>query len=98
MSSDTFFTWLKSFDDYIGTTKDRSVALLLDNASCHGSRATLPSLQHVTVVFLPANTISFFQPLDARIIASIKRRYHRQQVLSALNTDEPNMNLLYNAD
>ena len=59
MSSVIFFTWLKSFDHYIGTTKDRSVALLLDNAPCHGSKATLPSLQYVTVVFLPANTTSF---------------------------------------
>ncbi len=98
MSTEIFFEWLKSFDEFIRTTRDRSVALLVDNASCHGSRTTLPSLKKVTVIFLPANTTSFLQRLDASMIASIKRRFRRQQVLSALNSEDPAMKLLYNVD
>ena len=74
------------------------MALLLDNASCHGSHLTLPCLKNVTVIFLPKNTTSFLQPLDAGIIASVKRRCSREQVLSALTSEQPNMKLLYNVD
>ena len=94
MNSDLFFSWLKSFDDYIGTTKDRYVVLLIDQASCHGSKETLPNLQHVKVVFLPANTTPFQQPVDAGVIACVKRRCLRRQMLSALNSDDPNDRLL----
>ena len=74
------------------------MALLLDNASCHGSHLTLPCLKNVTVIFLPKNTTSFLQPLDAGIIASVKRRYRKEQVLSALSSKQTNMKLLYNVD
>ncbi len=74
------------------------MALLIDNASCHGSNVTLLSLNNVTIVFLPANTTSFSQLSDTGVIASIKRRYRRKQVMSALSTSKPDMKLLYNVD
>ena len=55
-------------------------------------------MQHVKAAFLPANTTSFLQPMDAGAIACIKRRYRRQQVLSGLNSNDPNNSLLYNVD
>ena len=48
--------------------------------------------------FLTANTTSFLQPMDAGVIACIKRRNRRLQVLSGLNSDDSNNSLLYNVD
>ncbi len=89
MNTEIFFEWLNSFDQYISGTKNLSVVLLLDRASCHGSEENFPSLKNVLVLFLRANTTSFLQPMDAGIIACIKRRYRNNQVLSALNSDDP---------
>ena len=72
MAREIFFNWLKSFNDYIGLSSHRWVALLLDNALCHGSHLTIPCLKNVTVIFLPKNGNSFLQPLDAGIIAFVK--------------------------
>ena len=78
-----FFVWLKSFNDYISTTGDRSVALLLCRVPFNGTEDNLPILKNASGSFLPANTASFLQPMDAGITASIKGQYHWEQVLPA---------------
>ena len=88
MTTEIFWDWLLQFDNYIGRFQNRRVALLLDNASCHGTIATLPFLRNVEVIFLPANTTSRLQPMDAGIIASIKQRYKRKQASVALVLEE----------
>ncbi len=77
MSQELFFDWLHRFEAYIASTAGRRVALLVDNASCHGTYDTLPNLLHLEVLFLPKNSTSRTQPLDAGIIACIKRRFRR---------------------
>ena len=79
MTTSVFFEWLKLFDDYITKTAGRKVLLLADCASCHGVHSVLPELRSVHLEFLPANTTSLCQPLDAGIIAAIKRRLRKRQ-------------------
>ena len=88
MTCDLFYEWLKRFDSIIGTTAGRRVLLLIDNASCHGTESTLPNLDHVQVVFLPKNTTSKLQPMDAGVIACIKKRYRRRQIERAADLIE----------
>ncbi|CAG8821631.1 38595_t:CDS:2, partial [Gigaspora margarita] len=51
----------------------RKIILLVDNAKCHSSSNL--NLHNTTVHYLPPNTTSRIQPLDAGIIMSFKRRY-----------------------
>lgn len=85
MNSSLCFEWLKYIDNEIGKQPDRKILLLMDNCSAHGSKETLPSLQHVEVEFLPPNTTSKLQPLDAGIIAAMKVRYRRRQMEHAVD-------------
>ena len=63
----------------------RRILLLLDNATSHGCPGVEKTvhglraleLSNVTCLFLPANTTSVVQPLDAGIIAAFKARYRR---------------------
>jgi len=62
----------------------RRVLLLLDNFSGHELGVQLvgglEGLRNVRIAWLPANTTSFWQPLDQGIIASFKLHYRRQWV------------------
>lgn len=94
MTSALFFEWLGRFDCFIRQTPGRKVLLLLDNFSGHGKDGFLPELYSVVVKFLPANTTSRLQPMDAGIICSLKRRYRSVQynrALDALENDEENI-------
>ncbi len=70
----------------------------MDNARCHGNLETIPKLCNVEVVYLPANTISQLQPLDAVIISVIQRRHRKCQLMKALNLIEPNFVSVYDVD
>ena len=65
MNQCLFTKRLRQFDLYISRFPGRKVLLLADNASCHGTRGTLPNLLNVQVQFLPPNTSSLAQNLDA---------------------------------
>ena len=49
----------------------------MDNVSSHGGASVL-SLSNVTVKFLPPNTTSCLQPLDAGIIQAFKLHFPKQ--------------------
>ena len=95
MTTQLFFAWLMRFSSYITRTDpDRRVLQLLDNCSAHESEESLPSLDIVEVIYLPPNTTSKPQPLDAGIIASAKTRYSRYQYerdLDCLDASESNI-------
>ena len=57
--------------------ENRNILLLLDNVSSH-SPELVDSYSNVKVVFLPVNTTSKLQPLDAGIIKNFKVHYRRQ--------------------
>ncbi len=73
--------------------------MLKDNASCHGTAETIPDLNNLEVLFLPPNTTSCVQPLDAGAISAIKRNYRRCQVRQALDlAEDQNGSNLYKID
>lgn len=86
MNGALFLEWLGKFSDFIANSPGRKVVLLIDNASSHGTAEMHSSFQNVKVVFLPPNTTSMLQPLDAGIIAAIKRRYRSLQCEGALDS------------
>lgn len=47
------------------------VFLIMDNLGCHGDISD----PQVTIIELPPNTTAVYQPLDAGVIAALKRRY-----------------------
>ena len=80
-----FYNWLCRFDGYIGMTPGRRAILLVDNCSAHGEMNILPPLKHIQVLFFPKNTTSLLQPLDAGVIACVKKRYRRRKIQRAVD-------------
>ena len=76
MTAELFGDFLRSF--YSGMrAQDRHVLLLLDNASSHKCDF---DLSHTTLEFLPPNTTSKLQPMDAGIIQNFKVLYKKQLI------------------
>jgi hypothetical protein len=74
-----FREWLLGFDRQVGTKHgNQRVLLLLDN--CSGHKCAGLDLKHVDVHFLPPNTTTAIQPMDAGIIMAFKRHYRRFQI------------------
>jgi len=74
MRGDIFDEWLRSLNKEM-RRKNKKILLLLDNAGVHGKEHD--SLSNVTVKYLPPNTTTHLQPLDAGIIASFKAHYRK---------------------
>ena len=73
----------------------RNIILLMDNVSSH-SPSFCESFSNVKVVFLPVNTTSRLQPLDAGIIKNFKVHYRKQllnHVLAKVNEEGSNENV-----
>jgi hypothetical protein len=72
----------------------RKVLLLLDNFSGHELGVQLvgglEGLDNVQIEWLPANTTSYWQPLDQGIIAGFKLQYRAQWVTYMLRQYEAN--------
>lgn len=76
MTNDLFKNYLLKFDkDMI--KQNRKIILFIDNCSAHND---LPSLKNINVKFLPPNTTSKLQPLDAGIIQNFKVFYRKEVV------------------
>lgn len=67
--------WLQSLDRMM-KAQNRKILLLLDNAPVHPKI----TLQNVKLQFLPANTTSILQPMDAGIIQTLKLKYRTRQL------------------
>lgn len=79
MITTVFQEWLQEFDRQVGRKhQGQRALLLLDNCSSHKIDGL--ALQHVEVHFLPPNTTSKIQPMDAGIIMSFKRHYRHLHV------------------
>ena len=61
----------------------RRIALILDNCSAHPHE--IPGLDYVTLYFLPVNTTSHLQPMDAGVIRNLKHIYRKKLVTKQLN-------------
>lgn len=82
MMNDLFKKYLLKFDDDM-IKQNRKIILFIDNCSAHND---LPSLKHINAKFLPANTTSKLQPLDAGIIQNFKV-FYRKEILHKLLFD-----------
>ena len=69
-----FKEWLKNLDLKMKLCK-RKILLLMDNCSSHACKDV--EMSNVVVKFLPANTTSWLQPLDAGIIKNFKTHFHK---------------------
>lgn len=98
MTKELFFAWLKRLDLYIGRTPGRKILLLLDNCSAHGKKEEMPPLHNVRVEFLPPNTTSMVQPMDAGIIAWVKAKYKRRLLFRVFENIEMGKKSIYNVD
>jgi len=77
MTTSLFAEWLKAFDMRMRILGKKEVVLILDNFSGHKSSklVQLPQLQRTRLFYLPSNTTSKLQPLDAGIIRNFKLYY-----------------------
>ena len=55
------------------------LVLILDNVKCH-PKSMIDSFSQITIIFLPTNTTSRLQPLDARIIQNFKVKDRKRLV------------------
>jgi len=69
-----FQEWFENFDRQMAQKHGcQRVLLLLDNCSSHKLEGL--TLSHVDIHFLPPNTTSKLQPMDAGIIMAFKQHY-----------------------
>ena len=74
-----FQEWLREFDRQVAQKHGgQRVLLLLDNCTSH--KVENLSLPHVEIHFLPPNTTSKIQPMDAGIIMSFKKHYRHYHI------------------
>jgi hypothetical protein len=76
--------------------QQRQILLLLDNAPSHAVQTI--DLTNISVMFLPANTTSLIQPMDAGIIAAFKKRYRSFQLGMALDREKNSLSDIYKVD
>jgi hypothetical protein len=76
MTGDIFSSYLKKMDRQM-RDKNRKIALILDNCSAHPH---IGDLTNISLYFLPPNTTSMIQPMDAGIIKNLKH-YYRQDLV-----------------
>lgn len=86
-----FQQWLMGLDEAM-REKERSILLLVDNASSHDKTGLM--LTNVRLEMLPPNTTAQIQPMDQGIIQCIKRHVLNQKMLYVLDNlgetvDEP---------
>jgi hypothetical protein len=95
MTSLLFQEWLLQFDAHM-KRQQRNVLLILDNAPTHMVKNL--TLVSVKVLFLPPNTTSRIQPMDAGIIAAFKKRYRSFHLANAIDRDAAGEKDLYKVD
>ncbi|KAG0435118.1 Tigger transposable element-derived protein 6 [Dictyocoela muelleri] len=85
MTAFEFNHWL--FDRNNGLkSKNRKILFLLDNCSAHKITS---EINNIELLFLPKNSMSKLQPLDAGIIRSFKAKYFGFQLSSLVNKITP---------
>ena len=68
MNSFLFEKWLRELDDQL----TRRIGMVIDNCPAHPH---IQGLKNIKLVFLPPNTTSKTQPMDAGVIRSLKHHY-----------------------
>ena len=92
MTSLVFHDWLRDFDKKMRIA-NRHVLMLLDNAPSHilpENEKGQVSLTNTKVHFLPPNTTSHLQPMDAGVINNFKQHYRRYQLQHLVDAIDEN--------
>ncbi|KAK8766588.1 hypothetical protein V5799_006630 [Amblyomma americanum] len=92
MTGDFFREFLTSLDRKMAS-RNRKILLFVDQCSAHPKEITL---NNVTVRFLPANTTSHLQPLDAGIIRNVKHHFKGllvRRLLAKIDRKEANLRI-----
>lgn len=66
-----------------GRPKGARVALIMDNSATHDMTLSADDME---VIYLPPNTTAAYQPMDAGVIAALKRRYKRRLMAVVLRS------------
>lgn len=86
VTGDLFKSWLQSVNAKMRIQR-RKILMFIDNCGAHPD----VSLSHVKLAFLPPNTTSRLQPLDAGIIKMVKSVYRKKLLRHILfNMDDAN--------
>jgi len=79
MLTTIFQEWFQEFDHQVGQKYGgQRVLLLFDNCSSH--KLENLTLSYINVYFLPPNTTSKLQPMDAGIIMAFKKHYRHYHI------------------
>ena len=78
MTSDVMQAVLTRFNIKL-LLKQKKIVLILDNATCH-PKSIIDLFSQVKIIFLPKNTTSTLQPLDAGVIQNFKVKYRKRLV------------------
>lgn len=86
MTKEVFKSWICSFQESIAAQDiTRRIILLVDNAPCHKlTEEDKQMFPNINLVFLPKNSTSVTQPLDAGIISVFKRFYQKEAAEATL--------------
>ncbi|KAL7326228.1 hypothetical protein PS15p_212320 [Mucor circinelloides] len=91
MTTEVFRKYIKRLNSSSIYAK-RKVAILVDKASVH---KLTEEFSNIKLIFLPANTTSKLQPLDAGIIANLKAHFRYHQYFRAANKHIAGVDLDY---
>ena len=86
MTSDIFADWLKKVNTEMKVQK-RKIVLFVDNCTAHNN---MPDLDNVKLLYLLANSINKFQPMDQGVINNFKVYYRKEVVQFVLKSIEEN--------
>lgn len=84
MTKEIFAKWLTKLNQKF-VEDNRSIILMLDNCTSH---INLSNLSNIKLIFLPSNTTSLIQPLDAGIIKNFKDFYKNLLVEKIMFSDD----------
>ena len=97
MTTVLFEKFLLDFERRMRLAGKDKVLLLVDNFSGHQYSTIESQLHIVTVEFLPPNTTSYLQPMDAGVINSFKAQYRKMLVEHRLdcfmNNEDPEIDV-----
>ena len=82
--SKVFKKWWEAFRLYIRSRTNRKCLLIMDNCGPHGTELVDPDGQ-IEVIFLPPDVTSVYQPMDAGVIAMLKKNYRYRLLLRMLD-------------
>ena len=92
MVSDVFQEWVTQLNNEM-QIQNRNILLLLDNCAVHPH---VQNLSNVSMMFLPPNTTSVLQPMDAGVIRNLKHHYRKSLALRQLLAIESGKEFQFN--